>query len=91
MKKILLTILLALTLTGCSKINLLEESTLDMNNEYLKIEIDKEKTTNEGITFKLVNISDYGKLPKGKYRLVKSFNLETNKEEFYTSQEFIIK
>lgn len=35
--------------------------------------------------------SYYGKLSKGKYRLVKSFNLETTKEEFYTSSEFIIK
>ena len=143
MKKILLTILLALTLTGCNKVTLLEESTLDLNNEYLKMEINEEKTTNEGITFKLVNISDYdltyglsyhlekeengkwykvkpkeemnfimiayqlkkgeekeenlkwttyyGKLPEGKYRLVKSFNLESTKEEFYTSLEFIIK
>ena len=143
MKKIFLTILLALTLTGCNKTNLLEESTLNMNNEYLKMEINEEKTTNEGITFKLINISNYdltyglsyhlekeendkwykvkpkeemhfimvaynlkkgeekeeslkwtsyyGKLSKGKYRLVKSFRLKNAKEEFYTSQEFIIK
>lgn len=143
MKKIFLTILLALTLTGCNKTNLLEESTLNMNNEYLKMEINEEKTTNEGITFKLINISNYdltyglsyhlekeendkwykvkpkeemhfimvaynlkkgeekeenlkwtsyyGKLSKGKYRIVKSFNLENTKEMFYTSQEFIIK
>ena len=74
MKKIFLTILLALTLTGCNKTDLLEESTLDMNNEYLKIEINEEKTTNEGVTFKLVNISDYDLTYGFPYHLEKEDN-----------------
>ena len=74
MKKIFLTILLALTLTGCNKTNLLEESTLNMNNEYLKMEINEEKTTNEGITFKLINISNYDLTYGLSYHLEKEEN-----------------